>query len=228
MSMAVILTYISIAITSLLYFSGWMYIFYYMRDFGFSVFEADIPFHYFLIYSFAVLGNILNNLLSILIMITVSSGLFILLHLFVVLQVEQRSLALSLHIPSAYTTPLLVFGLLSVTVFGFVETQGIAKNAAEAQAARIRDSEISYIVQLREEATKRISEYEVSLGNRTLKAFFDQTQKDWRSLSVNVIFSDQNRHFLMLRQSGTQLMTTVSIERSDVMFLGLHTSLGGR
>lgn len=48
-------------VVALLYFTGWMYLYYYLEDFGFSIFEANIPLQFVLVYSFAVLDEIVAN-----------------------------------------------------------------------------------------------------------------------------------------------------------------------
>ncbi len=40
--------------TAIFYFSGWMYLYYFLRFFEVSIFSVDIPFHYFFVYSFAI------------------------------------------------------------------------------------------------------------------------------------------------------------------------------
>jgi len=44
----------AIGIPALLYFLGWMNLFYYLDYFGVYIFSIDIPFHFFFIYSFSV------------------------------------------------------------------------------------------------------------------------------------------------------------------------------
>lgn len=47
-------------LASFLYFLGWMNIHYYLLSFGQDIFETDIPFYYFFIYSFSVISHIIS------------------------------------------------------------------------------------------------------------------------------------------------------------------------
>lgn len=45
----------SIGVVALLYFLGWMFLYYYLLSFGIDIFALDIPFHYFFVYAFATI-----------------------------------------------------------------------------------------------------------------------------------------------------------------------------
>ena len=55
----ILLALYAIGIPALLYFLGWMNLFYYLRYYGVYLFSIDIPFHFFFIYSFSVIKYII-------------------------------------------------------------------------------------------------------------------------------------------------------------------------
>lgn len=52
---------IVLEVATLLYFLGWMYLYYFLENFQISIISIDIPFHYFFIYSFATIKYIAHN-----------------------------------------------------------------------------------------------------------------------------------------------------------------------
>jgi hypothetical protein len=50
-----------IVIAALVYFMGWMFLYYYLLNFGIDIFAVDLPFYYFFIYAFAAIRHALVN-----------------------------------------------------------------------------------------------------------------------------------------------------------------------
>jgi hypothetical protein len=50
-----------IAIAALVYFMGWMFLYYYLLNFGIDIFAVDLPFYYFFVYAFAAIRHALVN-----------------------------------------------------------------------------------------------------------------------------------------------------------------------
>lgn len=56
-----LLTEIVAGLGILAYLAGWLYLYYFLRYFGFDIFEVEIPFHYFFVYAFpAVVAPVLG------------------------------------------------------------------------------------------------------------------------------------------------------------------------
>jgi hypothetical protein len=50
-----------VVIAALVYFMGWMFLYYYLYDFGIDIFAVDLPFYYFFVYAFAAIRHALVN-----------------------------------------------------------------------------------------------------------------------------------------------------------------------
>jgi hypothetical protein len=48
-----------VVIAALIYFMGWMFLYYYLLDFGIDIFAVDLPFYYFFVYAFAAVRHAL-------------------------------------------------------------------------------------------------------------------------------------------------------------------------
>jgi hypothetical protein len=46
-----------VSVAAILYFLGWMYLYYYLFEFGIDIFALEIPFYYIFVYSFAVIRH---------------------------------------------------------------------------------------------------------------------------------------------------------------------------
>lgn len=217
------ITILTIVITSLLYFTGWMYLYYFLLDFGFSIFEVDIPFHFTLVYSFAVLDGVVDT--HTLVALVCFIAILVLLQIFVASQGTDQTPAWSWSSTSASTRIYLISATILAVISLFLFAQNQARQAATEYATSIRNNPEPRIIQLKRELIDQIRNYEGRLsGSNDLATFLVQSpgSGDWDKKAVHVVFSDKTRYFLLLRDSDEYYETTLSLDKEYVSFLGNH------
>lgn len=227
--MTFVFTLASFFLTSLLYFTGWMYLYYYLANFGFSIFEVNVPFHYIVIYSFAVLDGLIAQWNPFLMALFGFSFAFVALRIFVLKQLNEKPVEDATWMDDKtirYSLALLP-GLLLIVVFQ--QAQVAARNAAAYQADELRANPQPRILSLTADAAKNVKSYKGSLQDADLKSYLvqDTGSRDWKSLPVEVVFADQERYFLVLLGVDSEIETPIAIRRSDLIFLGSHYDRSG-
>lgn len=228
--MTLAFTIATVILTSVLYFTGWMYLFYFLRAFGFSIFEVAIPFHYIIVYSFAVLDGYVAASISTGIALLGFLIVFLLLSAFCDSQmVEPSSTKLTWFAKPRYLFPVVGSLLLAVVLSSFWQAHDAARTAAQDEAREIREKPRPHLLQIREEARTSVESYGVRTGNVNIARFLlqDPGSYDWQDYIVDVVLADRDTYFVVLSRRGNDVEVPVRIQRDDVVFIGAPERANG-
>ncbi len=222
------LALISIAITSWLYFTGWMYLYYYLRSFGFSIFEVDVPFHYFFIYAFAVLDTPTERAFGVLLALVIFAFAY-----FFVRHAMTKSVGMSRVREGQKLRRFFAAGALdtriALTVIGvagtillFLHTHHVARAGALAEADNLRVNAAPRIVLLEDSTEKELGRFSKFARSVDISEFLIQQGSDrsWKEYTVSVVFADKSRYFLYLRHSRMTSGTAISLDKKRVVLIG--------
>lgn len=226
--MALTFTITTLFLTSILYFTGWMYLYYYLAEFGFSIFEASIPFHYVLVYSFAVLdgyfSKAITNVLGILGFVFVYMALLA----FCDSQVRRpQKVDGSQFLSAKYTYPIGGSILLAAVLFSFWEARSAAEISARYQANILRENPQPHFILLTEAARQDVLNFAAQTSIAPVKTFLiqDSGTADWQDRVVDIALADKNTFFLILSQESSNIEIPIRVKREDVSFIGAPSTL---
>jgi hypothetical protein len=196
-----------VAAASLLYFLGWMFLYYYLFNFGIDIFALDIPFYYFFVYAFSALSFAWSQWAW---AIVVSGCAIPLLISFAKSLYQTKALDGARGLSSALAGVTIVFAV----GFAFFLANWVAERAAEARTQDLRfQSQVSYEFTFRKETSIPSDPFLIALQT------FDPAR---RALPI---IETPDRFYVLVqptdaredpryRRSGR----VVAIERSDVLF----------
>lgn len=223
--MALAVTTLTLLVGALLYFTGWMYLYYFLEEFGFSIFETSIPFHYVMVYSFAVVSDLLLAWQSriLVTLILLSTFLFIVQMLQKTEDKTDRVQKKGLLMLGISPAPALV----AVVVAVFAGAHSEARHSAYKEANSIRAFPEPAILSLKPEAATNVTEYAGLLSGRSLSSYLmqDSSARDWQDFAVEIVFADSKYVFLVLRNNDARVETTLRMEKSHFTFIGSHYGL---
>jgi hypothetical protein len=217
-----------IAATAWLYFTGWMYLYYYLESFGFSIFEADIPYHYFFVYAFAVVDAPITQMHEILLALFICGLLYLALR-HVVADGIGMSRALAGHrvrqflLPDALDTRIVVS---TVTVLGavlmFFYAHQAARASAGSEAERVRLSANPRLLLVDEITTDELLRFKEKAYSVEIWEFLVQNgqQRAYEDYRVSVVFADKSRYYLFLKHEKADFGASVSLEKWRFVFVG--------
>lgn len=209
------------------YFTGWVYLYYYLNYFGFSIFEVEVPFHYFFVYSFPILAPPIHFSipwigLMILVVILYFVVRLYLLNKYTVFFTRASSciskqlflIKLDMKI-AGYLGCLIVFVIILTTLHDRSE-QGAEK------AAQMKTVESGVHILLKSNALNTIkSQYSGKRKLRQIQEFFKQTtDADVNQQRVILVFADKKFYFLILKSAEMDSFVSVAIPRTEVVLLG--------
>lgn len=223
------LTYFSILtliVGAIFYFLGWMYLYYYLNYFGFSIFEVDVPFHYFFIYSFAIFDNIsfFNSAgLAISAIVTI---LYFSFRNSIINGTNSQYVRKNIFKTWRFDTLILigtwpVLALMALFLFG----HDLARSTAFVEGARISEGTRGTVILFKDPVIKTINdnfdESSVFLANKYLTPENADITENFITI---IIFSTTKRYFLLLknRKINSSASLAVSIAKDDVIFIGRY------
>lgn len=221
--MTLALTVITLFLTSLLYFTGWMYLYYYLADFGFSIFEVSIPLHYIIVYSFAVLDDYFSTAIHIVVALLGFTILLAAINWFYVSQVSgQETAGLREPLDSRNVITVASGILLAVVCFSFWQARTAAEASARYQAEALRSNPLPHLLLLKPEADSRLKAYQGQADGRLVNSFLNQNPgtADYQNFIVDLVFADTATYFLVLSEKGRDTETPIRLLRKDVVFFG--------
>lgn len=224
-----------IAATALLYFTGWMYLYYYLESFGFSIFEADIPYHYFFVYAFAVVDAPITQMHQILLALFICGLVYLALRHAIADRIGlSRALAgqqLRRFLrPDALDTRVILptLAVLGAVLLFFFAHQA-ARASADAEAERVRLSDEARLVLVGEFTANELSRADAATLSPDVRKFLvrDGGDADREDYQVKVIFADKSRYYLFLKHKKMTTGAAVSLENWRFVFLGAVQRVDG-
>lgn len=133
------------------YFTGWIYLYFYLGHFGISLWSVDVPFHFFFIYAYSV-GNL------------------------AVVGLGAIAVGVILGLLTSYRSVPLLIGLVTLGSLLFPGIYFVAKEVAFRKAEQVRSGTVSPAVQLflTDGAEKPVDEFFQKVnGNGELQLLFE-------------------------------------------------------
>ncbi len=204
-----------------------MYIYYFMNTFGFSIFELDIPFHYFFVYSFAVYGAAVEENFGALLFVSAAMALYLAISSNI-LNVLGISRSIFRYRYTKYFRPehldtKIIATILCVllTALLLISIHQLASGAAKKRAAVLRVSDPPRLILLEEATNESIKEYSEKAETVKLAYFLDQMGegRDMLRYQVKLVFADAKRYFLLLMEDE-KYGVTISIDKQYIVFIG--------
>ncbi len=219
-----------IGIPALLYFLGWMTLFYYLEYYGIYLFSTDIPFHFFFIYSFSVIKYVVFYFLNLVLTYPILTGFLIFVAAIVVIVAKYSS-----HIPviHPHTSKIELIKKQSITSVGeirralfshsagatvvllilFILGHQAAKTSGISLAEALRDEPQPLVrVYLKPSAPEKQSADVVASNSPSSPMpdpFKDEVQFD-DTQRVTVLFATKNKYFLLVQGLPTKEQITNS------------------
>ncbi len=210
------------------YLAGWLYLYYYLWFFGFSIFEVDVPFHYFLVYAFPVFASPLVTFDPLVYFVAAIVLAFIVLLPVVFgpsIAALERKLAW-VYGRATYRKPIVMGALISflglvVIVFVLTATLALARTSAlQAATAELKGQAVHLLFKdsFKESLQGTFSD------NSEFPFHLYLLQEDRGSRlnhKVFLVFSDKKNHFLFLATGRLQGEGVgLSVSNEEVLVLG--------